>query len=69
MNLDEGKSVISQSKQDEQFVMKPLEDFSSISHPKLPLDRGTGGNWVKDSDMINCFQYYQIFYNPKKLAN
>ena len=38
---DDGKSVIStaQKGQDESFVMKPLEDFSSVPHVKEILDR------------------------------
>lgn len=66
---DDGKSVISAQKQEESFVMKPLEDFSAIPHHKKPLQRGLGGHWLKDQDMIGCFQNFQIFYNPKKIPN
>jgi hypothetical protein len=47
----------------------PLDDFSRIENAKEPLKRGTGGAWMTDKDFLGCFQYIQVFHNPKKFKH
>jgi hypothetical protein len=48
---------------------RPLEDFSSLQNLIEPPQRVTGGAWMLDKDFAGCFQYVQVFYDPKKFAN
>lgn len=52
---DDGKSVISAQNKEESFIIKPLDDFSTVPHCKKPLQRGLGGHWMKDLDILGCF--------------
>jgi len=57
---DDGKSVVSTAvKNEESFIMKPLEDFSSLGkHAIIPVKRGKGGIWLTDADFNGCFEYF-----------
>ena len=49
--------------------MRPLTDFSKISNHREPAERGKNGAWILDSDLLSCFDYVQIYYNPKVYKN
>ena len=63
------KSVISSNvkqNQDDQFIPKPLDDFSSLNNVIEPQLKSHGGNWVMEKDFTSLFQFVQLYYNPKK---
>ncbi|KAL4452822.1 hypothetical protein ABPG74_002387 [Tetrahymena malaccensis] len=68
---DDGKSIVSSvmKNQEETLQMKPLDDFSSVNNFVEPLNKGQGGVWILDNDLIGCFQNFQIFYNPTKFPH
>lgn len=44
---------------------KNLADFARVPHAKKPVDRETEGLWVLDSDLLRCFEFIQVYFNPK----
>ena len=42
-----------------------LEDFV-VDDMILPIERKAGGIWVQKGDFDVCFQYLQIYHDPKK---
>jgi hypothetical protein len=49
--------------------LKPLTDFSKIPNHKEPAERSKNGAWILDSDLLSCFDYVQVYYNPKVYKN
>jgi len=58
--------MISSVKNDDSFVMKPLDDFSMLGGKLVKPIIRKKGNWIKMNDFESCFQYFQVFYNPSK---
>jgi hypothetical protein len=40
-----------------------------LQNHKEPDDRGKSGAWILDTDLASCFDYVQIYYNPKVFKN
>ena len=36
---------------------------------KEPEERGKSGAWILDNDLTSCFEFVQIYYNPKVFKN
>jgi hypothetical protein len=54
---NDDRSVVSSAIKtvDESFVVKPLEDFSSVQNLQTPKYRVNGGYWLLDYDFLSCF--------------
>ncbi|EGR33436.1 hypothetical protein IMG5_052980 [Ichthyophthirius multifiliis] len=66
---DDGKSIMStiqKNNAEESLQMKPLDDFSSLANIIESLNRGIGGIWISDNDILKNFEHIQLFYNPNK---